>query len=384
MDGHPTAVARSKGKFLFGSEPGFSAAFFLILLAASGCSKEQAAPAPRAAAIPVIVAKVTTKTMPVQLAAIGNVGGYTVSVEAQVAGELLEVHFKDGDFVHKDQLLFTIDPRPYEAALAQRQATLMRDKAVAANSRAQAQRISNLLNDGIVSRSDAEASSSAAAAAEATVAADEAALQTAQLNLEDCKIYSPMDGRTGAVLVKAGNLVKVADVPIVVIKRLSPIPVDFTLPQEYLPEIKKDMAARPLRVEATVPNSTGRPEVGKLVFVDNAVDATTGTIRMRALFDNSSNTLWPGLYVNALVTLAEQSNATVIPSQAITAGQQGSFVYVVQPDGTVAPRAVASSRSVGGQAVIDKGLKPGETVVTDGQVRLSPGAKVQIKNNVSD
>ena len=322
--------------------------------------------------------------MPVQLTAIGNVGGYTVSVEAQVAGELLEVHFTEGDFVHKGQLLFTIDPRPYEAALAQRQATLMRDQAVAANSRAHAQRISKLLSDGVVSPSDAEASTSAAAAAEATVAADEAELNTAQLNLEYCKIYSPMDGRTGAVLVKPGNLVKVADVPIVVIKRLSPIPVDFTLPQEYLPDIKKNLAVRPLRVEATVPNSSGRPEVGKLVFVDNAIDTTTGTIRVRALFDNSSNALWPGLYVNTLVTLAEQSNATVIPSQAITAGQQGSFVYVVQADGTVAPRAVASSRSVEGQAVIDKGLQPGETVVTDGQMRLVPGARVQIKNNLSN
>ena len=260
----------------------------------------------------------------------------------------------------------------------------MRDQAVAANRRAQAQRISKLLSDGVVSPSDAEASTSAAAAAEATVAADEAELNTAQLNLEYCKIYSPMDGRTGAVLVKPGNLVKVADVPIVVIKRLSPIPVDFTVPQEYLPDVKKYLAARPLRVEATVPNSSGRPEVGKLVFVDNAIDTTTGTIRVRALFDNSSNALWPGLYVNTLMTLAEQSNATVIPSQAITAGQQGSFVYVVQADGTVAPRAVASSRSVEGQAVIDKGLKPGETVVTDGQVRLVPGARVQIKNNLSD
>jgi multidrug efflux system membrane fusion protein len=312
--------------------------------------------------------------MPVQLTAIGNVGGYTVSVEAQVAGELLDVHFKEGDFVHKGQLLFTIDPRPYDAALARTQATLMRDKAVAANSRAQAQRISKLLTDGVVSPSDADSSTSAAAAAEATVAADEAALKTAQLDLEYCTIYSPMDGRTGAVLVKPGNLVKVADVPIVVIKRLSPIPVDFTVPQEYLP-------AKPLRVEATVPNSLGPPEVGKLVFVENAVDATTGTIRLRALFENSNNALWPGLYVNTVITLAEESNATVIPSQAITAGQQGSLVYVVEADGTVAPRAVVSSRSVGGQAVIDKGLKPGETVVTDGQVRLVPGAKVQIKNN---
>src|SRR5438309_3047499 len=383
MDRHTTVFARSKSKFLFGSEPALLTAFFLtLLLAATGCSKQQAAPAPRPTAIPVVVAKVTQRAMPVQLTAIGNVGAYSVSVRAQVAGELLEVHFTEGDFVHKGQLLFTIDPRPYEAALAQRQATLMRDQAVAANRRAQAQRISKLLSDGVVSPSDAEASTSAAAAAEATVAADEAELNTAQLNLEYCKIYSPMDGRTGAVLVKPGNLVKVADVPIVVIKRLSPIPVDFTVPQEYLPDIKKYLTVRPLRVEATVPNSSGRPEVGKLVFVDNAIDTTTGTIRVRALFENSSNTLWPGLYVNTLMTLAEQSNAIVIPSQAITAGQQGSFVYVVQADGTVAPRAVASSRSVEGQAVIDKGLQPGETVVTDGQVRLVPGARVQIKNNL--
>jgi multidrug efflux system membrane fusion protein len=384
VEGHPTVLASSKSKFLFGSELGFWAAFFIILLAASGCSKEQAAPAPRAADIPVLVSKVTQRVMPVQLAAIGNVGGFTVSVKAQVAGELLDVHFKDGDFVHNGQLLFTIDPRPYEAALAQVQATLLRDKAVAANSRAQEQRYTKLLADGVVSPSNADASKSAADAAEATVAADEAALKTAQLNLEYCKIYSPMDGRTGAVLVKPGNLLKVADVPIVVIKRVSPIEVNFTVPQEYLTAIKKYLAAGPLRVEATVPNNSGRPEVGTLVFVDNAIDTTTGTISLHARFDNRRNVLWPGLYVNILMTLAEQSNATVVPAQAITAGQQGTFVYVVQADGTVAPRSVVSSRTVEGQAVIDRGLKPGETVVTDGQVRLVPGARVQIKNSLSD
>jgi multidrug efflux system membrane fusion protein len=322
--------------------------------------------------------------MPVQITAIGNVGAYTVSVEAQVAGELLEVHFREGDFVHKGQLLFTIDPRPYEASLAQAQAALMRDKAVAINSRAQEQRLSKLLADGVVSPSDADASKSGADAAEASVAADEAAVKTAQLNLEYCRIYSPMDGRTGAVIVKPGNLVKVADIPIVVIKEVSPIHVDFTVPQEYLPDIKKYMAAGPLRVEATAPNSSGSPEVGSLTFVDNTVDTTTGTIHLRATFENSRGVLWPGLYVNTLMTLAQQSNATVIPSQAITAGQQGSFVYVVQADGTVVPRSVTSGRTVEGLAVIDKGLQSGETVVTDGQVRLVPGSKVQIKNNLSD
>lgn len=384
MDGRTTAHESSNSKFLFGPDVKFYLAFFLIFMAAYGCTKEQAASAPRTSPVPVIVSKATQKPMPVQLTAIGNVGGYTVSVQAQVTGELLEVHFKEGDFVHKDQLLFTIDPRPYEAALAHAQATLLRDKAVAANSRAQAARIAKLLADGVVSLSDADASKSTADAAEATVAADEAALKTAQLNLEYCTIYSPMDGRTGAVLVKPGNLVKAADQPIVVIKRLSPIPVEFNVPQEYLADIKKYMAVKPLRVEASVPNSSARPEVGRLVFVDNAIDTTTGTIRMRALFDNSNNALWPGLYVNALMTLSEESNATVIPAQAIAVGQKGPFVYVLEADGTVTTRAVASSRSVGGQAVIDKGLKTGETVVTDGQARLVPGARVQIKNNLND
>src|SRR6202049_1480483 len=275
MDARKAVLARPESKFLFGSEFGFWAAFFVILLVVSGCFKEQAAPAPHAAAIPVLVSKVTQRAMPVQLTAIGNVGGYTVSIRAQVAGELLEVHFREGDFVHKGQLLFTIDPRPYEAALAQAKAALLRHKAVAANSRAQAQRFSKLLADGVVSPSDADTSKSAADAAEASVAADEAAVSTAQLNVEYCKIYSPMDGRTGSVMVKPGNLVKVADVPIVVINKVTPIHFDFSSPTEYLPAIQKYLAAGPLRVEAAVPNSSEAPEVGTLTFIDNTVDATT-------------------------------------------------------------------------------------------------------------
>jgi len=384
MDRHHTVFAKPQSKLPLKPQWISLAASFLVFLAVSGCSKQQAAPPPRVTAIPVVVAKVTQRAMPVQLSSIGNVGSYSVSVRAQVAGELLAVHFKEGDSVQKDQLLFTIDSRPYEAALAQAQATLLRDKAVAANSQAQAQRLAKLLADGVVSPSDADTSKSAADAAAATVAADDAAVKTAQLNVEYCKIYSPMDGRTGSVMVKPGNLVKVADVPIVVINRVSPMHVDFTVPQEYLPEIRRYMAAGPLRVEATVPNNAGPPEVGTLTFIDNIVDTTTGTIHLRSTFENKSGVLWPGLYVNTLMTLAQESNATVIPSQALTAGQQGAFVYIVQADGTVAPRSVTSNRSVEGLAVIDKGLQPGETVVTDGQVRLVPGSKVQIKNNLSD
>ena len=291
--------------------------------------------------------------------------------------------FKKAISSARDQLLFTIDPRPYQAALAQTQATLARDKAVAANSRAQAQRYTTLRSEGIVPASDAETYASAADAADATVQADEAAVNTAQLNLEYCKIYSPIDGRTGAVMVKPGNLVKVADVPIVVINQINPIFVNFTVPQQYLAEIKKYMAAGPLRVEATGTDS-GSPEVGTLTFVDNAVDTTTGTIHLRATFANQSNRLWPGLFANTLMTLSQQANATVVPAQALTAGQQGSFVYVVGEDSTVTPRPVVSSRTIQGEAVIDKGLQPGETVVTDGQVSLVPGSHVQIKNGASN
>jgi membrane fusion protein, multidrug efflux system len=362
--------------------PGMGALFCIAIMAlVSGCSKQQAAPPPRQAT-PVVVAKVTQKAMPVQITAIGNVEAYaTVSIRAQVAGELLEVHFQEGDFVHKGQLLFTIDPRPYDAALAQAQATLARDKAVAANSRVQSQRYLTLRGEGIVAASDAETYTSAADAAEATVAADEATVKTAQLNLEYCKIESPVDGRTGAVMVKPGNLVKVADVPIVVINQVNPIFVNFTVPQQYLADIKKYMAAGPLRVEATGPSNSGPPEIGTLSFVDNSVDTTTGTIHLRATFANQSNSLWPGLFANILMTLSRQPNATVVPAQAITAGQQGSFVYVVGSNSTVSPRPVVSTRTIQGEAVIDKGLEPGETVVTDGQVRLVPGARVQIKNS---
>jgi multidrug efflux system membrane fusion protein len=347
----------------------------------SGCRRQEAA-APPAAPIPVVVGKVTQKSMPVQLTAIGNVEAYsTIAIKAQVAGELLDVHFKEGDFVHKGQLLFNIDARPYQTALAQAQAALARDRAVAANSRTQAQRYLTLSSEGIAAASESESYVSAADAAEATVAADEAAVKTAQLNLEYCTINSPIDGRTGAIMVKPGNLVKVADVPIVVINEVNPIFVNFTVPQQYLTDIKRYMEAGTLRVDAITPNNTGTAEQGTLTFVDNAVDSTTGTIHLRATFANARNNLWPGLYVNTLMTLSQEAGATVIPAQAITAGQQGTFVYVVKADGTVTPRPVVSSRTVQGEAVIEKGLQPGETVVTDGQVRLVPGSKVEIKND---
>jgi multidrug efflux system membrane fusion protein len=304
----------------------------------------------------------------------------TVSIRSQIAGQLLEVHFNDGDFVRKGQLLLTIDPRPYQAALAQAKAVLTRDKAVAANNRAQAKRYGQLLAAGVVPAQEAESSTSMADASDATVSADEAAVQTAQINVEYCQIYSPIDGRTGSLMVRVGNLVRAADVPILVINQLNPILVNFTLPQQYLPDVKKYMAMGALPVTATVPNDSGAPEQGALTFIDNAVDATTGTIPLRATFANKENRLWPGLYVNVVLRLSQQVNATVVPTAAIMQSQKGPVVYVVKPNRTVEARPIVSSRAVEEETVIDKGLQPGETIVTDGQGLLVDGSNIQIKN----
>jgi multidrug efflux system membrane fusion protein len=346
----------------------------------AGCSKQQAAPAARPAT-PVVVGKVESKTMPVEVSSVGNVEAIsTVSIKAQVAGELEEVRFKEGDFVRKDQVLLVIDPRPYQAALAQAQAALARDKAVAVNDRAQAERYKTLQSQGVVAASDADTYISAADAADAVVNADQAAIQAAQLNLEYCTINSPIDGRTGVVMLKAGNLVKVADVPIVVINQVNPIYVNFTVPQEYWPNVKERMAQGALKVTAIIPQDSGPPVQGDLTFVDNAVDAATGTLHIRATFQNADNRLWPGLFVNTILTLSNEPNATVVPAQAISSGQNGSFVFVVKGDKTVEQRTVETSRSLNNETVVTKGLQPGETIVLDGQVNLTSGARIEVKN----
>src|SRR6202790_3257680 len=314
-----------------------------------GCAKQQAAPQPRAA-IPVVVGTVKLKAMPVQVIAVGHVEAYTtVSIEAQVPGQLLDVHFKEGDFVHKGQLLLTLDPRPYEAALAQAKAALARDKATAVNNRLQAERYVKLLDEGIVPASQVESFTSAADASDAVLNSDEAAIKTAQLNLEYSTIYSPIDGRTGALMLKPGNLVKVADVPIVVINQVNPIFVNFGVPQQYWPDIKKYMAQGALHVKTTVPQDAGPAQTGTVAFVDNAVDPTTGTIHLRATFTNSENRLWPGLYVNIVLTLSEQLGTTVVPAQAIMEGSAGSFVYVVRSDKKVEARTIVSGRNSDGK-----------------------------------
>jgi multidrug efflux system membrane fusion protein len=332
-----------------------------------------------------VVGKVGQKTVPVELDAVGNVEPYaTVAIKAQVPGEILDVYFKEGDFVSKGQVLLKIDPRPYEAALAQAQAALARDKVLAENNRAQAKRYQSLLAEGVVSAQQVETFTSAADSSAASVSADEAAIKTTELNLEYCTIRSPIDGRTGTLMLKPGNLVKVADVPIVIINQVNPIFVNFGVPQQFWPDLTKFTAERSLHVKAMVPKDSGPAEEGTVTFLDNAVDTTTGMIHLRATFNNAHNRLWPGLFVNILLTLSQQGGATVVPEQAIVDGEQGKFVYVVNSENRVQPRLVSTSRTVEGQAVIDKGLRPGETIVTDGQARLSPNAKIEPKSDVGD
>jgi multidrug efflux system membrane fusion protein len=323
--------------------------------------------------------------MPVEILAVGNVEAIsTVSIRAQVPGEVQKVHFKEGDFVTKGQVLFTIDPRPYEAALAQAKAALARDKATGTYNRAQAQRYKTLFDQGVIPAEQVDSYSSAADASDAVVNSDEAAVKTAELNLEYCTIKSPLDGRTGTVMVKAGNLVKVADVPIVVINQVNPIYVNFSVPQQHWPDIKEHVDRGALHVVATIPQDLGAAVPGTLTFVDNVVDASTGTIHLRGTFDNPQNRLWPGLYVNVLLTLSVQPNATVVPAHAIITTQQGSYVYVVRANNTVEQRTVVPARTIADETVVEKGVKPGETIVTDGQINLIPGATVEAKNNVAE
>jgi len=352
-----------------------------IVISALGCAKQQAAGPSGPAAVPVVVGQVTRKTVPVQINAIGNVEAYsTVSVKPMVAGPLISVHFQQGDDVTKGQLLFTIDPRPFRAALAQAQATLAHDQAIEANDRVEARRYLELFQQGVAPREQSDSYTSAADAAAAQVKADEAAVEAAQLNLNFTQIYSPLDGRTGALQVYAGNLVKANDVSIlVVINQIQPIYVNFAIPEDQLPPVKKYRESGRLRVESTIPNDSGAPEQGTLTFIDNTVDMTTGTIHLMATFANAKRRLWPGQFVNVTLTLADQADTTVVPTQAVSAGQSGPYVFVVKSDGTVESRPIVTGKAYQGDTIVVSGLQPGETVVTDGQVRLTSGAHITIK-----
>jgi len=359
--------------------------FVLLHLAvfSSGCSNEKQGK-PASAPIPVIVGAATQKTVPVQLRAIGNVQAYsTVTVKSKVGGELVSVHFTEGQDVKKGALLFTIDPRPYEAALKQTEANLERDLARARNAQEDARRYEFLIQKGVVARQQYEKFRTDADAFEATVLADRAAVENAKIQLGYCSIHSPIDGRTGSLIVQQGNIIKAEDINLVVINQIIPIDVAFSIPEQFLSEIKKYMATGKLQVEALIPMNEARPERGVITFIDNAVDSSTGTIRLKGTFGNREKDLWPGQFVNVVLTLTTEPNAIVIPSQAVQTGQEGQYVFVVKQDLTVESRPVVAGRTVNNETVIQKGLQVNEKVVTDGQLRLYPGAKVEIKTSDS-
>ncbi len=332
-------------------------------------------------AVPVIVAGVVRKEVAVELRALGSVQAFsTVSIRAQVTGTLTQIHFKEGQDVKKGDILFTIDPRPLEAALKQAEANLAKDTAQLENARQDARRYAELIKKQMIAQQQYDQVRTNAQALEATVNADRAAVDNARVQLGYCTIRSPLDGRVGSYLVNAGNLVRANDTnAMVVINQVNPIYVGFSVPQQYLTEIKDRMAAGELKVRAVLPEDGSAFEEGRLSFVDNAVDRATATIQLKGTFANRDRRLWPGQFVNVVLVLGTRENVVVVPSQAVQSGQGTQYVYVVKPDLSVEYRPVSVGMSQNGESVIEKGLQPGEKVVTDGQLRLAPGIKVAVK-----
>jgi multidrug efflux system membrane fusion protein len=331
-------------------------------------------------AVPVIVAAAEQRTVPIRLTAIGNVEAFqTVSIKARIDGQIMEVKFREGQAVSKGEILFRIDPRPYQATLRQAEANALRDAAARDQARSQAKRYQELLDKNFISKEAYAQIRTNAETAEATANASRAALENARLNLEYCTISSPLDGYVGKVLLQAGNLVKANDVAsLVIINQVKPIYVNFAVPEQSLPEVRKHMAAGPMSVDVVPPDPSAPRVGGTLIFVDNAVDPSTGTIRLRAQFDNVEAALWPGQFVNVSVRLYEQADAITIPSSAVQTGPEGQYVYVVGPDSLADIRKVVVQRADGEITVIASGLAKGERVVTRGQLRLGPKTRVQI------
>jgi multidrug efflux system membrane fusion protein len=336
-----------------------------------------------APAIPVIVATVAEQTMPLKIQAIGNVEVQaTVSIKSRLDGQIVKVGFSDGQDVAKGQMLFEIDARPLQAQLEQAQATLARDRAQLERARSQEERYKDLLQKGFVSQDAYAQFRTNVDTAAATVKASESAVENLRVQTEYAVIRSPIAGRAGKILIQQGNLVKANDtVSLVVINQIAPIYVSFAVPEQYLGLIRKYMATGKLAVEAVPQGTTDAAAAtanGKVAFIDNTVDATTGTVRLRATFPNNDKSLWPGQFVTASLTLNEQQNAIVVPSQAVQTGPKGQFVYVIK-SGAAEMREITVERVDGPQTVIAKGLAAGEQVVTSGQSRLIPGMKVSIK-----
>jgi multidrug efflux system membrane fusion protein len=357
------------------------------LLCLSGCEKRSAAkPAkgPRGeggGAVPVTVATVQQRTTPVAVPSFGTAEAFAdVEIKAQVTGILEQVHFTEGQMVKKGDRLLSIDPRQPQANLKVAQANLEKDQAQLKNAEREAARQTELLQKGFASQDVYDQAQTAVETLRAAVNADKAAIENAALQCDYCCICSPVDGCTGKLLVHQGNLVKANDVSVVTIRQVDPIYVSFWVQEQHLPAIRKNMANGPLDVAVTAPGEEGEPLHGALSFIDNTVDPDNRTIHLRATFANPDRRLWPGQYVKVVLTVTQEPNCILVPSQAVQTGQNGQFVYAVKADQTVEARPVTVKRAVENATVVE-GVRPGETVVTDGQLRLVPGARVQIKGS---
>jgi len=332
-------------------------------------------------AVPVTVAPVTQQLVPFRIQGIGNVEAFsTVALKARADGQIIEVGFKEGEEVRKGQVLFKIDPRPFEAAMRQAEANALRDAAASEQARSQERRYQDLLDKNFVSKEAYAQIRTNATTAEAIAKASRAALDSAKLNLEYCTIISPIEGYAGKIQIQLGNLVKANDVnPLVVINQVHPIYVNFAVPEQRLAEVREYMAVNSLSVQALTPGSDrAAAPTGVLIFVDNAVDPSTGTIKLRARFANKENTLWPGQFVGVSVRLFEQPDAIVIPSAAVQTGPEGQYVYVVGKDMVADVRKIEVQRTEDDHTIVARGLAKGEQVVTRGQLRLGPKSRVQI------
>lgn len=350
----------------------------VVLLLAAACAKPERAARPK---VPVTVAPVAERAVPYEITAIGSVTPLqTVAVRSQVTGILVRVGFREGQDVRAGQLLFQLDSRPFQAALDQAQATLARDQAQAANARRQLERAQELAQSNLASSEQLDQARTNAEATAAGVAADSAAVETARLNLEYTQIRARISGRTGGLYVHEGNLVRTTDGnPLVVINQIRPIAVTFAVPERYLEDIRRFSANRRLQVAARAQDSSGVGALGELTFVDNRVDTTTGTVQLRATFPNDDSRLWPGAFLAVHLVLDVEPSALTVPSQAVMTSQRGTYVYVVQSDHKVRMQDVTLGRSVNDYVVVASGLSAGDLVVTDGQLRLTPGASVEVK-----
>jgi multidrug efflux system membrane fusion protein len=365
---------------------GFAAAALVATLI-TGCSTDKVQSAAPAGSgrppAPVVVSTAEQRDIPLQILSIGNVEAYqTVQIRSMVNGQIAGVHFKEGQDVRHGDLLFTLDKRPFQASLDQAVGNLKRDESQLANAQMQAGRYTNLESQGIISREQAEQLRTQAQSDSSAVEADKAAVEWARVQLSYTDIRSPIDARTGAVLIHLGNLVKANDTPYLVqLNQIAPIYVTFTIPETRLAEVRRFSAAS-LKVLAYAKGQTTDAAEGVLSFIDNGVDPQTGTVKLKGTFQNKDRKLWPGEFVDVVLNLSTQKNAVVVPTKAIQTGQQGDYIFVVKSDSTAEARPVVTNGAYRNLTVVSKGVAPGETIIVDGQVRVVPNSKVVVQSTV--